>query len=91
MGMTDKLQALDFIRDVEVAVSVELGRTRMPLRQVLQLGLDAVVPLDRQVDELLDVYVNGTAIARGEVITEGDRFALRIVELAGDRRQGEAA
>ncbi|MCR2832786.1 flagellar motor switch protein FliN [Parerythrobacter lacustris] len=89
--MTDKLQALDFIRDVEVAVSVELGRTRMPLRQVLELGLDAVVPLDRQVDELLDIYVNGTAIARGEVITEGDRFALRIVELAGDRRQGEAA
>lgn len=89
--MTDRLQALDFIRDVEVAVSVELGRTRMPLRQVLQLGLDAVVPLDRQVDELLDIYVNGTAIARGEVITEGDRFALRIVELAGDRRQGEAA
>lgn len=89
--MTDKLQALDFIRDVEVAVSVELGRTRMPLRQVLQLGLDAVVPLDRQVDELLDIYVNGTAIARGEVITEGNRFALRIVELAGDRRQGEAA
>lgn len=89
--MTDKLQALDFIRDVEVAVSVELGRTRMPLRQVLELGLDAVVPLDRQVDELLDIFVNGTAIARGEVITEGNRFALRIVELAGDRRQGGAA
>lgn len=89
--MTDNLRALDFIRDVEVAVTVELGRTRMALRDVLALGENAVVPLERQVDELLDIYVNGKAIGRGEVITEGDRFALRIVELAGERNAAEAA
>ncbi|MCB2065240.1 MAG: flagellar motor switch protein FliN [Erythrobacter sp.] len=89
--MTDKMRALDLISDVEVMLSVELGRTRMPLKDVLGLVENAVVPLERQVDELLDVYVNGKAIARGEVITEGDRFALRVVELAGDRRGAEAA
>jgi flagellar motor switch protein FliN/FliY len=90
--MNDNLRALDLIRDVDVALTVELGRTTMALKDVLNLVEDAIVPLDRQVDELLDVFVNGTLIAKGEVVTEGNRFALRIVELAGGRAaDGEAA
>ncbi|MFC3098910.1 MULTISPECIES: flagellar motor switch protein FliN [Alteraurantiacibacter] len=82
----DDLRALDLIRDVDVTLTVELGRTRLPLKDVLALGEDSVVPLGRQVDEMFDVLVNGKLIARGEVVTEGNRFALRIVEMAGDAR-----
>lgn len=69
---------------VSVRLSVELGRTEMPLRDVLSLGEGSVVPLERMTDELLDVTANGRVIARGEVIAEDGRFALRIVSLAGD-------
>jgi len=89
--MTDKLRGLDLIRDVDVCLSVELGRATMPLKNVLELVEDAVIPLDREVDELLDILVNGKAIAKGEVITEGNRFALRIVELAGETAAASAA
>jgi flagellar motor switch protein FliN/FliY len=87
--MTDNLRGLDLIRDVDVSLTVELGRTTMALKDVLELVENAIVPLERQVDELLDIYVNGKPIAKGEVITEGGRFALRIVEMIGERRSGE--
>jgi flagellar motor switch protein FliN/FliY len=76
--------ALQRFGDVSVRLSVELGRTDMPLRDVLTLGEGSVVPLNRLTDELLDITANGKVIARGEVIAEGGRFALRIVSLAGD-------
>lgn len=92
-------RGFDLIKDVDVRLTVELGRTRMPLREVLTLGPDSVVVLDSLTDDLLDLMVNGTLIARGEVVTQGDRFALRIVELAGGeapveeprRKAGEGA
>lgn len=89
--MTSNMRALDLIRDVDVTVTVELGRSTMSLKRVLELVEDTIVPLDRQTDELLDVLVNGKPIAKGEVVTEGDRFALRIVELAGEPRIEDAA
>ena len=70
------------IQDIDVRLTVELGRTQMRLRDVLALGEDSIVKLDRLVHEPLDVLVNGKLIARGEVIAEGERFALRILELA---------
>ncbi|MFB0613815.1 flagellar motor switch protein FliN [Aurantiacibacter poecillastricola] len=87
--MTDNFRGLDLIRDVDVSLTVELGRANMALRDVLELVENSIVPLDRQVDELLDIYVNGKPIAKGEVVTEGGRFALRIVEMIGERRSGE--
>lgn len=87
--MTDNLRGLDLIRDVDVSLTVELGRARLALKDVLELVENSIVPLDRQVDELLDIYVNGKPIAKGEVVSEGGRFALRIVEMIGDRRSGE--
>lgn len=74
---------LKMLSDVVVNVTVELGRTRMPLKDVLELGVDSVVPLDRLTDELLDVLVNGKAIAKAEIVTQDNRFAMRIVELIG--------
>ncbi len=70
--------------DVTVRLSVELGRTEMALRNVLSLEQGSVVPLDRLTDELLDLTANGQVIARGEVVAQDGRFALRIVSLAGD-------
>ncbi len=69
--------------DVDVRLSVELGRANMKLRDVLALGADSVVMLERLVDEPLDVMVNGKLIATAEIISEGGRFGMRIVELAG--------
>ncbi|MFM7377560.1 MAG: flagellar motor switch protein FliN [Erythrobacter sp.] len=74
--------------DVAVRLSVELGRTEMPLRDVLMLGEGSTVTLDRLTDELLDVTANGRVIARGEVVAEKGRFALRIVSLVGEDGQG---
>jgi len=79
------------IQDIDVRLTVELGRTDMPLREVLALGEESVVMLDRLTDEPLDVKVNGKLIARGEVVAEGNRFGLRILELIGGDQAPRAA
>jgi flagellar motor switch protein FliN/FliY len=76
-------RGFDFLKDVDVRLSVELGRTDMKLKDVMSLGPDSVVVLDRLTDELLDVLVNGKPIAKGEIVAQNGRFGLRIVELAG--------
>jgi flagellar motor switch protein FliN/FliY len=81
--MTIHPRGFDFLKDVDVRLSVELGRVDMKLKDVLALGEESVVVLDRLTDELLDVMVNGKAIAKGEIVAQGNRFGLRIVELAG--------
>lgn len=81
--MTAQPRSFDLLKDVDVRLSVELGRTEMKLKDVLSLGEESVVMLDRLTDDLLDVMVNGKLIARGEIIAENNRFGLRIVELAG--------
>ena len=75
--------ALGRFGDVEVSLSVELGRTQLPLKEVLNLHEGSVVSLDRLTDELLDVTANGKLIARAEVVAQDGRFALRVVELVG--------
>ncbi|WP_414899965.1 flagellar motor switch protein FliN [Sphingomonas flavalba] len=70
------------LQDVDVRLSVEVGATNLKLRELLAIGESSVVELDRHANELLDVLVNGTLIGRGEVVTVGDRFGIRITELA---------
>lgn len=81
-----QLDGLGLIHDIDVRLTVELGRAQMRLRDVLALGEGSVVTLDRLVDEPLDILVNGKLIARGEVVAEGNRFGLRILELVGATR-----
>ena len=81
--MTAQNRSFELLKDVDVRLSVELGRTEMKLKDVLSLGEESVVMLDRLTDELLDVMVNGRLIARGEIVAENNRFGLRIVELLG--------
>ncbi|MFW2829612.1 flagellar motor switch protein FliN [Sphingomonas sp. ID0503] len=76
---------LRLLQDVDVKLTVEIGSTSLKLRELLSLGEASVVELDRQANELLDVLVNGTLIGRGEVVTIGDRFGIRITELADPR------
>ena len=89
--MTFTTRGFDLIKDVDVRLTVELGRTDMKLIDVLALTAESVVVLDRMTDELLDVMVNGKLIARGEVVTQGERFGLRIVELVGQDAAPAAA
>jgi flagellar motor switch protein FliN/FliY len=83
-------RGFDFLRDVDVKLSVELGRTEMKLKDILSLGPESVVVLDRMTDELLDVLVNGKPIAKGEVISHNGRFGLRIVEMVGVEETAES-
>ncbi len=88
--MTIQPRGFDFLKDVDVRLSVELGRVDMKLKDVLALSEESVVALDRLTDELLDVSVNGKVIAKGEIVAQGNRFALRIVEIAGATAASEA-
>ena len=69
------------LQDVDVRLSVEVGGTNLKLRELLALGESSVIELDRYANELLDVLVNGTLIGRGEVVTVGERFGVRMTEL----------
>lgn len=72
---------LDVILDVPVNLSLEVGRTRMSIRNLLQLNQGSVIELERGAGEPLDVYVNGTLIAHGEVVVINDRFGVRLTDV----------
>lgn len=74
---------LDLLGDVELTVSVELGRVRLPLKDLLQLQEGTVIELDRLAGASVDVLANGTAVARGDVVVVGDELGVRINELLG--------
>lgn len=73
---------LALLRDVEVRLSVEVGGATMTLGALAGLAEGAVVPLDRLATEMLDVLANGRLLARGEVVTVGDRLGVRVLEIA---------
>jgi flagellar motor switch protein FliN len=72
---------LDLILDIPVQITVELGRTRMPIKNVLQLSQGSVVELEGLAGERLDVLVNGCLIAQGEVVVVNDRFGIRLTDI----------
>ena len=72
---------LDVILDVPVTLSMEVGRTRVPIRNLLQLNQGSVVELDRAAGEPLDVFVNGTLIAHGEVVVVNEKFGIRLTDV----------
>lgn len=79
--------SLDLIRDVELDLRIELGRTEMYLEDVLKLRKGSVVPLDKLAGDPVDIFVNGRLVARGEVLVLNDNFCVRVAELIA----GEAA
>lgn len=75
------IQSLDFILDIPLKVTVELGRTRMTVRDVLQLSQGSVVELGKFAGEPLEVYVNDKLVARGEVVVVNEKFGVRLTDI----------
>lgn len=76
---------IELLKDVDLDVRIELGRTQMYLEDVLKLRRGAVVPLEKMAGDPVDIFVNGRLIARGEVLVMNDNFCIRVAELlAGD-------
>jgi flagellar motor switch protein FliN/FliY len=72
---------LNMILDIPVQLTVELGRTKIPIKHILQLAQGSVVELDAMAGEPMDVLVNGYLIAQGEVVVVNDRFGIRLTDI----------
>lgn len=72
---------LDMILDVPITLSMEVGRSRLPIRNLMQLNPGSVVELDRVAGQPLDVFVNGTLIAHGEVVVVNEKFGVRLIDV----------
>lgn len=78
---TTEAATLELMRDVQLDLTIELGRTHMHLEEILKLRQGTVVPLDKLAGDPADIYVNGRLIARGEVLVLNDNFCVRVAEL----------
>jgi flagellar motor switch protein FliN/FliY len=74
-------RSIDFLLDVPVEISVELGRTRMVINELLQLGQGSVVELGKLAGESLDIRINNKLIARGEVVVINEKFGVRLTDI----------
>ncbi|MDV2856450.1 flagellar motor switch protein FliN [Oceanimonas sp. CAM02] len=77
----EERRKLDTILDIPVTISMEVGRSQISIRNLLQLNQGSVVELDRLAGEPLDVMVNGTLIAHGEVVVVNDKFGIRLTDV----------
>ena len=78
---TDTPNDIDFILDIPVQLTVELGRTKIAIKNLLQLAQGSVVELDGLAGEPMDVLVNGCLIAQGEVVVVNDKFGIRLTDI----------
>ncbi|NGP52524.1 flagellar motor switch protein FliN [Thioalkalivibrio sp. XN8] len=72
---------LEVVLDIPVTLSMEIGRARLPIRNLLQLNQGSVVELERMVGEPMDVMVNGTLIAHGEVVVVNEKYGIRLTDV----------
>ena len=80
-GRADRVHDVDFILDIPVILTVELGRTKLPIKNLLQLAQGSVVELDGLAGEPMDVLINGCLIAQGEVVVVNDKFGIRLTDV----------
>jgi flagellar motor switch protein FliN/FliY len=80
---------LEMLLDVPVVMTVEVGRKSLPIKDLLSLTPGAVVTFDRSVTEPMDVMINGTLIARGEVVSADGKFGLRLVDIVSTKKRLE--
>ena len=76
-----KVQNLDFILDIPLKVTVELGRTEVMIKDLLQLGQGSVLELDKLAGEPLEILVNGKLVAKGEVVVVNEKFGIRLTDI----------
>ena len=81
MAASSPVQSLDFILDIPLKVTVELGRSKMSVRDILQLSQGSVVELSKLAGEPLEVLVNDKLIARGEVVVVNEKFGIRLTDI----------
>ncbi len=79
--------SIDAIVDIPVTLSVEIGHTQISIRNLLQLNQGSVVELDRPAGEPLDVLINGTLIAHGEVVVVNDKFGIRLTDVVSAKER----
>lgn len=89
-ALTNESPNIDLLLDVPMAVTVELGRTRMPVRQLLALSSGSVVELGKLAGEPLDILVNGKTIARGEAVMVNEKFGVRLTEIVSRSERVES-
>jgi len=91
-AMKKKGKNLDFLLDVTLQVTVEVGRSRMTIQDLLQLGQGSVVELEKLAGEPLDIYINGKQVARGEAVIVNEKFGVRLTDIISpeDRIEGLA-
>ncbi|WP_160426022.1 flagellar motor switch protein FliN [Gilliamella sp. Pas-s27] len=77
----DKKNDINLILDIPVNLSVELGRTKMAIKDLLNLTQGSVIALDGQIGEPLDILINGYLIAQGEIVVVGDNYGVRITDI----------
>jgi len=80
-GPAPEEENLDVILDIPVTISMEIGRTNISIRNLLQLNQGSVVELDRLAGEHMDVLVNGTLVAHGEVVVVNEKFGIRLTDV----------
>ena len=80
-GGDARINDINMVLDIPVQLSVELGRTKVPIKHILQLGQGSVVELDALAGEPMDVLVNGYLIAQGEVVVVNDKFGIRLTDV----------
>ncbi|NUM36063.1 MAG: flagellar motor switch protein FliN [Candidatus Brocadiae bacterium] len=76
-----KEKDIQFLKDIPVTIAVELGRVQMPIEEILLLGPGSMIMLKRQVNEPIDLLVNGKLVGRGEIIAADESFGVRITEI----------
>lgn len=81
---------LDLIMDVRLVLTLEVGRTRLSVRNLLALTQGSVVELDKLAGEPLDVLVNGTLVAHGEVVVVNDKFGIRLLDVVSTEKRVES-
>lgn len=83
-------EGLKLLENIAVRLSVEVGRAELTIRDLLRLSEGSVIELDRLAGDPLDVLVNGTAIAKGEVVVVGERFGIRFAEIIDPEKRAES-
>lgn len=89
-AMTRDSRTLDFLLDVTLQVTVEVGRARMTIQDLLQLGQGSVMELEKLAGEPLDIFINGKQVARGEAVIVNEKFGVRLTDIISpeDRMEG---
>lgn len=77
----NKKYDLDLILDIPLDISVELGKAKIPVNELLQLGQGSILELTKPVGEPLDIYVNNKLVAKGEVVILDDKFGIRVADI----------